>query len=410
MQEQNDNIIIKDEFAGWKRKIILFLSGQAISLFGSSLVGFAIIWYITLTTRSGIMMTISTICAFLPQILISLFAGVWADRYNRKLLIIFADILIAFSTLILAILFLLGYGKLWQIFVISGIRSVGAGIQMPAVSALIPQLVPFEKLMKVNGINGSIQSLIMLISPAASGALLSVSTLEVIFFIDVVTAAIAVVILLTIIIPTHKKAEESLNTGYFEDLKAGIGYVNTNVYIRSLLVFYAFFTFLIVPAAFLTPLLIARTFGDEVWRLTANEVIFSAGAAIGGVIIAAWGGFKNRIYTIALSSIAFGMLTVLLGISDTFILYLIIMFVVGISMPFFNSPSIVLLQEKVEQNMQGRVFGLVQIVSSTSMPLGMLIFGPIADIIKIELLLIITGVLIAVLGVSIFYNRQFKAA
>jgi MFS transporter, DHA3 family, macrolide efflux protein len=397
-----------DAIPDWQKKVVLFLSGQTMSLFGSALVQFAIIWHITLTTKSGWAMTISTVCAFLPQILISLFAGVWADRYNRKLLIIFSDIMIAVSTLVLAVLFLLGFNDLWLLFLVSGIRSAGAGIQSPAVNALIPQIVPKEKLIKVNGINGSIQALIMLLSPAASGALMSLSTLEAIFFIDVATAIIAILIMLFLQVPLHKKAAEKQTTGYFDDLKEGLNYIPQNVFLRNLMAFYALFFFLVTPAAFLTPLMITRSYGEEVWRLTANEMSFFAGSMIGGIIIATWGGFKNRVYTIGLACVAFGILTTALGLSSTFVIYLIVIFVTGLFIPFFSSSSTVLLQEKVDPDMHGRVFALVQIVSSAAMPLGMLVFGPIADIVQVEQLLIITGVLMAISGASIFYNKGLK--
>ena len=89
----------------WKSHIARFLSAQTISLLGSSIVQYAIIWYITLTTSSGKMITLSTLCGFLPQILISLFAGVWIDRYSRKGIVMITDCLIASATLILAIFF-----------------------------------------------------------------------------------------------------------------------------------------------------------------------------------------------------------------------------------------------------------------------------------------------------------------
>ena len=97
----------------WKKNTILFLVSQSISLFGSLLVQYAITWYITLKTQSGVMMTIAIICGFVPTFFVSPFAGVWADRYNRKTLIILADSMIAISTLILAILFLIGYYMVW---------------------------------------------------------------------------------------------------------------------------------------------------------------------------------------------------------------------------------------------------------------------------------------------------------
>lgn len=101
-------------------------------------------------------MTISIICGFLPTFFLSPFAGVWADRYNRKILIVLADSMIAIATLILALLFFAGYKMMWLLFVMSAVRALGAAVQMPAVGAFIPQLVPEDKLIKVNGINGSI--------------------------------------------------------------------------------------------------------------------------------------------------------------------------------------------------------------------------------------------------------------
>lgn len=263
--------------SNWKTKIALFLTGQTISLFGSCLVQYAIVWYITLTTQSGIMMMISTLCGFLPQVLISLFAGVWADRYHRKRLIICADTLTAVSTLILAILFLAGQGSLWLIFLVSGIRSIGQGIQTPAVQAVIPLLVPQDKLMKVNGINGSVTSMMTLLSPAVSGWLMAVAPLGFIFLIDVITAVIGISILSVQRIPLHQKAREKQKGGYLDDLKAGLRYVKRSGFIRELLIFYAVFFFLLVPAAQMTPLQVTRTFGDDVWRLTLVEMLFSIG-------------------------------------------------------------------------------------------------------------------------------------
>lgn len=144
----------------------------------------------------------------------------WADRYHRKRLIICADTLTAVSTLILAILFLAGQGSLWLIFLVSGIRSIGQGIQTPAVQAVIPLLVPQDKLMKVNGINGSVTSMMTLLSPAVSGWLMAVAPLGFIFLIDVITAVIGISILSVQRIPLHQKAREKQKGGYLDDLKA----------------------------------------------------------------------------------------------------------------------------------------------------------------------------------------------
>lgn len=389
----------------WLKNIILFLSSQTISLFGSSLVQYAIMWHITLTTESGLMMTLYIICGFIPTFLLSPVAGVWADRYNRKMLIMIADGLIAFATLILAILFLMGYDAIWLLFVMAAIRAFGTGIQTPAVGAILPQIVPKDKLTKVNGANGSIQAIIMFVSPMVSAALLAMASIEIIFFIDVITAVIAIVTLLAFLkISVHERATEKQTTSYFSDFKQGLQYVNNHAFLKKFFLFFAVFFVLMAPAAFLTPLQVTRTFGDDVWRLTAIEIAFSIGMMIGGGIIASWGGFPNKVKTIAFASLIMGACTFALGMTPMFWIYLIFMAIFGVAMPFFNTPTTVLLQEKIEEDYLGRIFGVMGMISTSMMPIGMLIFGPIADIIKIEWLLIGTGALVIIL--TIFMNQN----
>lgn len=390
----------------WKKQIILFLVSQTISLFGSSLVQYSIAWYITLKTQSGIMMTISIICGFLPTFFLAPFAGVWADRYNRKILIILADSLIALATLIIAILFLLGYDAIWLLFVVSAIRALGTAIQMPAVSAFIPQMVPEDKLTKFNATNSSIQSMITLISPMISGALLTIASMEVIFFIDVVTAAIAVsTLLLFLNVPVHAKALQKQTKGYFFDMHEGYTYIKGHGYVKRIFIFCGLFFLASGPVAFLTPLQVTRSFGNDVWRLTAIEIVFSIGMMAGGIIMAYWGGFRNKVHTMAAATIFMGVGTVMLGIIPIFWLYLLIMGIVGIAIPFFNTPFTVLLQQKVEEEFLGRVFGILSMISSVMMPIGMLIFGPVSDLIKIEWLLVGTGIAMFIQGAIMSSNK-----
>ena len=395
----------------WQKNIVLFLISQTVSLFGSSLVQYAIIWYITLKTQSGVMMTISIICGFLPMLVLSPFAGVWADRYNRKVLIMLSDSFIALATLILAVLFLAGYNAIWLLFVASAARAFGTAVQVPAINAFIPQIVPVEKLTRVNAINGSIQSMVMLLSPMASGALLAMTGIERIFFIDVSTAALAVLIILFFLpVPAHAKAADKQKTGYFRDMKEGLRYIGNHSYVKRFFVFCAAFFLLAVPVAFLTPLQVTRSFGGDVWRLTAVEVAFSLGMTLGGMVIAAWGGFKNKVHTMAFASLVIGMTTFTLGIMPNFWLYLGVMCCGGIVLPFFNTPSIVLLQEKVEESFLGRVFGVMTMISSSVMPLGMLVFGPLADMVKIEWLLMGTGLLMFIQAFFLLGNKVLVEA
>lgn len=378
----------------WKGKISRFLMAQTISLLGSSLVQYAIVWYITLFTSSGKMLTISTICGFLPQIAISLFAGAWLDRYDRKKMIMLADSMIAFTTLLLALLFAAGHKNIGLLFVLLVIRSVGTGIQTPAVNAIIPQLVPQKKLMRINGINSTLSSVIMFLSPAASGALLSVLSFEAVLFIDVITAVFGVGITAAIKIERIKNPPAGPNQSEAVNIKQGFMYLKQHSLLKRLLPFQLIVLFLISPSAFLTPLMVSRTFGAEVWRLAVSEMTYSLGMVLGGLVITSWGGFKNRMKTVAMASAAYGAVMVGLGMSPVFAGYLFFNTVIGITAPCYNAPITVSVQELVEPQMQGRIFSFMQISTSCALPLGMAVFGPLADLIRIQWILVAAGVMV----------------
>jgi DHA3 family macrolide efflux protein-like MFS transporter len=392
----------------WVKNIALFITSQSISLFGSSLVQFAIIWYITLKTGSGIMLTISTICGFVPQLLISLFAGVWADRYDRKKLIVVSDGLIACSTLLLAILFLSGMKEIWLLFVVSAVRSFGQGVQTPATNAMIPQIVPEDQLMRINGINQTINSIMLILSPAAGGAIFGLIGIEMVFFIDVITAAIGISVMLCIPIQVKAQSDAPKSESVIQDIMIGVRYIKKSTLIATIVIYCALLNILVTPAANLSPLLITRVFDEEVWRLTVNEISFSIGTVFGGLIIAAWGGFRNRLATSACSICAFGGFTALIGLTANFPIYIALIVASGIMVPILNSPTIALLQERVDNEMQGRVFSFLQIASSSAMPLGTLIFGLLSDYMNIQHLFVLTGVLLAVLGISMFYTKAMQ--
>ncbi|MDN5987721.1 MAG: MFS transporter [Hafniaceae bacterium] len=389
----------------WKKDIALFLSAQTVTLLGSSIVQYAIIWYITLTTSSGLMITISTLCGFLPQLIISLFAGVWVDRYNRKYVSMISDAAITLVTLLLAVSFILGYKPLWLIFAVLAVRSFGTGIQTPTVNAIIPQLVPKDRLIKINGINSTLSSLNMLIAPAASGVLYAYFSIEKIFFADIITAAIGLALMS--MLKLAKLTNDNLDgKSTIKAIGEGFHYLRQNPFIRYLIIFLIVMMILISPAAFMTPLMVSRSFGPEAWRLAINEMAFSSGAIAGGILIAMWGGFTSRLRTTLFAGGAYGFFMIALGCAPLFSIYLVFNFLIGITMPCFNAPVTSLLQEKVIPEMHGRIFSLVQVANCCALPLGMVLFGPLADHFRIEHLLVIAGILVLLLCVQLFVKRK----
>jgi len=394
----------------WQKKAAVFIAGQTVTLFGSSLVQYAISWHITLSTKSGGMMTVAILCGFLPQVLVSLFAGVWADRFDRKKMIVLADGGIALSTAVLAVLFTLGYDRMWLLFAISIIRSLGQGIQMPAVSAILPDIAPQDKLMRVNGINQGIQSAMMLAAPAAAGALYDRMQLRAIFWVDVLTAIIGISMLLAIKIERGTQPNEE-QQHVFKEMLAGLRYVGATSWLREFLGVYVLYSLMFAPVMFLTPLMVARSFGDEPWRLVVHEIVFAAGMTAGGVTAGVLADkFKNKVVLVITACAAFGAATLLMGFSPDFWFYLGTMLLAGLSVPFVNTGAMTVLQTKVQPDLMGRVFSLVMIVNAGVLPLSMAIFGPIADSVRVEALLIITGAAMVVISAFSFRLRAMVGA
>jgi DHA3 family macrolide efflux protein-like MFS transporter len=402
-----------ESMPGWKKKVTVFLVGQTITTFGSLLVQYALLWHLTLTTKSGVVLALAAVFGFLPQAIVSIFAGVWADRVNRKVMIILSDSTIALATLVLAFFMLSGVDDLWLVFLVMAVRSVGAGIQMPAISALIPQIVPTDKLMRVNGINSSVQSSLLIIGPVAAAGIYSTVSLAAILFVDVVTAVIGLTLLATIAVPTLSRAANNDKPSYFTDLKEGLNYIFSHDLVRWVMVIYSIVFLLVVAPSNLSPLMLVRTFGGDVWLLTVLELSFGIGMVAGGALMAIFASKMDRLGLMVGTSILFGVLAVVMGFTTNLILFYSLFFLIGLAVPAFSTSSMTLLQETVEPERQGRVFGFVGIVMAVAMPLGMAVLGPLADIVSVEILLIATGALtfgVAVVAVLLPAGKRAIAA
>ena len=195
---------------------------------------------------------------------------------------------------------------------------------------------------------------------------------------------------------------------YLKDLKEGIYFVKNHFFIKHLLLILSVYSLLVTPAVLLCQLIIARNFGEEIWKLTVTEIIFSVGTMFGGIIVAWVGKYKNEFIIFSFSCVLIGLFNILLGMSNYLILFLITMFIIGIFMSFVNSTQISIFQEKVDENMQGRVFSFVQIVCTIGLPIGMIIFGTLSDIVDLKFIFIFTGLCLSLLGLIILKSKKIN--
>ncbi|MGN6325283.1 MFS transporter [Pseudolysinimonas sp.] len=302
-----------------------------------------------------------------------------------------SDGVIALTTLALALVMISGITELGIILLAVGVRSVGAGVQQPAVQAMIPQITPPDQLLRVNGLFGTVQSAMTLVAPAAAGLVFGLVGIVPTFFIDVVTAVIGIGLMAVVRVPSLQRMTES-TTGYFADLADGLRYVGGHGVVRWLLAVFTIIFLLTVAPSFLTPLMIARSFGDEPWMLAGMEIAFGIGMTLGGVAVSTFLAKRSRLGLILASTFGFAILDVALGFSPNLWIFYGVMFLFGLVVPAFSAPFMTLIQETSDPERLGRVFSYVGIVMALATPIGMVGFGPLADVVSVQLLLVLGGV------------------
>lgn len=222
--------------------------------------------------------------------------------------------------------------------------------------------------------------------------------------IDIATAVVGIGILSAVAIPFEKREH---TPSMWTEMKIGIEYAVKEAFIGRLLLVFGLFIFLCVPAGFLATLFVSWYYKDTYWSMTLVEVIGFIGMTAGGILIGAWGGFKNRMKTLTAGLIAFGTLAIGMGAVDSFAVYLLLMAVYGVALTMVQTASTTLLQEQSSPQMQGRVFGLFGAMYSGFLPLGMAVFGPLADVVSLRLLMILSGLLLLAMAAIILLNRKF---
>ncbi|MGE5249925.1 MAG: MFS transporter [Bacteroidota bacterium] len=391
----------------WAFRFFTIWTGQAFSLFGSALVQFALVWWLTQKTGSAVVLTMATLVGMLPQIVIGPFAGALVDRWSRRAVMILADGFIAVFTLVLIWLFASGRVQTWHIYVIMAVRSLGGAFHFPAMGASTTLMVPEKHLTRVSGINQTLQGLIGLVAPPAGALLLGVMTTGHVLAIDVITAVLAILPLLFFTIPQPARSSPQTapgKAGLFSDVREGLRYVRGWPGMMAVLGMAFLINFLLTPTSSLAPLLIKKYFGKGALEFGLFDSAWGFGVIAGGLILGAWGGFRKKIVTCLTGIMGIGVGVSLVGLApaNAFWLALVGMAFVGIMNPVANGPLFALLQTLVRPDMQGRVMALVSSFATAMTPLGLLIAGPLSEVIGIRAWYWIGGALTLLMGMSGF--------
>jgi DHA3 family macrolide efflux protein-like MFS transporter len=377
----------------WQRPFFLIWGGQAFSLLGSSLVQFALVWWLTQQTGSATVLATATLVAVLPGILIGPFAGALVDRWSRRWVMVVADAVIALTTAWAVTLAWNGALQPWHVYVIMFVRATGGAFHWPAMQASTSLMVPGQHLARVAGMNQTLYGVMNIMAPPLGALLLSLLALPAVLLIDIGTALLAILPLLFIAVPQPPARPAvdgpdgaAARPSVLADLRAGLRYVWAWPGLLLLMLMATVINFVITPAFSLMPLLVVDHFQGGPWHLGGLESAFGVGVVLGGLLLSAWGGFKRRMYTSLLGLVGLGLGVMLIGLTPVtmFGLALGAMFLAGFTQPMVNGPIMAIMQAKVDADMQGRVFTLLHAAASAMTPLSLAVAGPVADAVGVN--------------------------
>ncbi|MBY9020173.1 MAG: MFS transporter, partial [Candidatus Lokiarchaeota archaeon] len=393
------------------RHYIYFMAGQQFSLLGSGIIGFVITWWITIETQSVFYLSLATFLIFLPQVIVTPFAGVLSDRLNRKTIILTVDFLQAVLTFGLFLIFITGYTPIWMILIIHTFRNVLFAFQVPTVYAILPSMVPKEKISRINGAGFLFSGLIFMIGPVLSALLLELFPITYIFLIDAVTFLIAAVPLLLITIPFHpKEKEEKENASFVREFKEGFLVVKAIPGLLSMIIFAMIFNFIFRPFGVLWPYFINVIHDGSAFHLAFLFGSMQVGNVIGSLITSIKKEWKNKIKINLFGEMIFFTfyVVIILAPYQNFYLMMIGGFLGAIIFPITVATYLTILQTVVPSDKIGRVMSIDHTISMAISPIGALLVGPLAGVMGVVNLLLISALIGIVNPLVIWFFTKIR--
>jgi len=387
------------------RSYLFFWSGQLISLLGSSIAQFVIIWWITLETESALYLSIAVLLGFAPMVILTPFAGVLVDRWSRKALIGIVDFLQALVTVMLIFLFWLTSVSIWQVLALLTLRSVFQAFHTPAVSAIIPLMVPKSKLSRINGLGYLFSGAVTLVGPVAAALLLELWKIEQILWIDAGSFIVALIPLLIIRIPSVRMKHDK--SCFRKEFSEGLTFIKNARGFLPLLLLATVLNFLLAPLSTLLPYFVKFDHFGDAPNLAFVMAFFQGGILAGGLLMSVIKGFEKRMTAIAVSIYIVFLGYALLAVTPTGLFWFMAIggLIMAFCVPVANVSTLTIRQTVVPMKMQGRVNSVTMSLSAAATPLGMILSGVIVNFTRTANLFLGCSVLgILILTLSWFFT------
>ena len=401
------------------RHFLYFFSGQQASLLGSAIVSFAIIWWLTITTQSEMMLGIASLVSLGPFVFAAPISGVIADRFDRKKLLIIIDAFQAVFTSTLSLLFLTNHNSIAAVLVMLGLRGTAQAFHAPISMSIAPTMVPQKHLSRINGLSYLFNGLIYIIGPVIGASLLAIPGINIgmILWADVITFVIALIPLLIITIPKvaqpEVKEEEVIKQSFVGQFMEGFNALKAIKGMVALLFGAMAINFLMSPLGALLPLFVNKIHGGTEVSYAIVVGMFQAAIVVGGLLMALFGGFSKPIMFL-LFTLLFQVLCqiAIIFIPTSFngrfwaigaVLFLYALPFAVIDVSFITSIQLLVPKEKL-----GRVIATIMMISPAMRPLGQFLSGVIAEFVGINAVLVASGILTAVVFGLIYFLTPMR--
>lgn len=394
----------------WLAVIGIIWAGQAVSIVTSYAASFAVVWYITESTSSALLLSLASICAYLPIGLISPFGGVMADKHNRKAIMIIADGAVGLISLGLGFTILAGSVSIPLLLLFTIARATGQAFHGPAMMATMPHLVPEKHLVRINTLDQTLSSAASIGAPVFGIFLYTTLGFHAVMFLDFFGAVAAVAGLIMAKIPvTHDVTAK--NQHVIANLIDGWHAFSSKRGLVILLLGITLVMVVFAPLGALYPLMTLEHFGGDGYMASIAEATWGIGMLVGSAILMAWGGGKKLVKLIIISCIIVGATTAACGFlpSSGFWAFAVLNAIMAMACAWLNGPCLTLVQKNVPEEKLGRAMGFIGALMGLTSPIGIAIGGPLADAIGVAPFFIVDGVACAIIGALLYLPRSVRA-
>jgi MFS transporter, DHA3 family, macrolide efflux protein len=398
----------------WRLPFYFIWIPENISLFAAGLVQFALIWWLTTTTGSALLVSIATAIAIIPKALFNPLIGVIVDRISRRKIMVIARMIVGLLSIFLLFAFIKTIIRPWHIFLVLFVRAFADTFHNKALISSISLMVPDDKLTRIAGLNQAIAGMIMFLTPALGAILLKVSTFSIIIFIDIIGVFLAVAPLMVITIPQVKRISTNTNDHILKSLLSdcmdGISYLFNWPGAIGMLCVSSTINFIMQPYFSLISIVVKNNIhGTEVgFGLLGTSI--GLGFSLGGCILGIWQGFHRKMVTSLMGVFFAGVSVFFSGIAVSIGLYptLVCFFLSGLMMPFCIGPIQALVQSSARKEIQGRVFSIIESVSTIMVPISMILAGKIFETIGPQYWYFGGGLCALLTALLAFFNKRIR--